>query len=87
MPVGDVRRFEGELLELRRAPRTARCSSGMRSDPKADVPAELGDVIDAFKEQFDAATAAGPRRSIRTATDGGRESGEAPPSAQDLATE
>jgi len=31
--------------------------SAMRTDPKADVPGELGDVIAEFKERFVAAAA------------------------------
>ena len=43
--------------------------SGMRNDPKADVPAELGDVIDEFKERFVAALAEDVRSADPTATD------------------
>jgi hypothetical protein len=42
--------------------------SGMRTDPKADVPAELGDVINDFKERFVAATAEA-KAADPTATD------------------
>jgi F-type H+/Na+-transporting ATPase subunit alpha len=56
LPVVDVRRFEGELLEHVRSTHGA-LLSGMRTDPKADIPAELGDVINDFKERFVAATA------------------------------
>jgi hypothetical protein len=43
--------------------------SGMRNDPKADVPAELGDVIEEFKERFVAALAESIRLADPTATD------------------
>jgi F-type H+-transporting ATPase subunit alpha len=56
LPVGDVRRFEGELLDHMRSTHGAMLS-GMRNNPKADVPAELGDAIAAFKERFAAASA------------------------------
>ena len=52
LPVGDVKRFEKELLELHALARTAACSPSMRTNPKADVPAELGDLIAAFKERL-----------------------------------
>ncbi|CAN5399211.1 F0F1 ATP synthase subunit alpha [soil metagenome] len=57
LPVADVRRFEAELLEFVRSTHSG-LLAGVRSNPKADVPAELGDVIATFKEQFIAATAA-----------------------------
>jgi F-type H+-transporting ATPase subunit alpha len=55
LPVGDVRRFEKELLEHLR-----RSHSGLLADmrnPKADVPGELGGIIEAFKADFVAASA------------------------------
>ena len=67
LPVADVRRFEGELLEHMRSTQGA-LLSGMRNDAKADVPAELGDVIAEFKERFVAAEAAA-RAADPTATD------------------
>ena len=57
LPVGDVRRFEKELLEHMRSTQGGLLAS-MRSNPKADVPAELGDLIASFKAQFVAASAA-----------------------------
>ncbi|HSB84935.1 MAG TPA: F0F1 ATP synthase subunit alpha, partial [Ilumatobacteraceae bacterium] len=57
LPVDDVRRFETELLEHMRTTHGG-LLSGMRSDPKSDVPADLGDHIAEFKERFVAATAA-----------------------------
>jgi F-type H+-transporting ATPase subunit alpha len=83
LPVVDVRRFEGELLEHVRSTHGA-LLSGMRTDPKADIPAELGDVINEFKERFVAATAEA-RAADPTATDAA-ELGEAE-SNKTLATE
>jgi F-type H+-transporting ATPase subunit alpha len=57
LAVGDVRRFEAELLDYLRS-RHAGLLSGIRQDPKSDVPAELGEIIAAFKAQFTAANAA-----------------------------
>ena len=45
LPVVDVRRFENELLAHMRT-RHAGVLSGVRTNPKADVPAELGDIVD-----------------------------------------
>ena len=67
LPVNDVRRFEGELLAHVRSTQGG-LLAGMRSNPKADVPSELGDIIAAFKEQFVAATAAAKAADV-TATD------------------
>ena len=64
----DVRRFEAELLEHLRS-RHAGLLSGMRGNPKADVPAELGDIITSFKAEFIAATAAAANVADPTATD------------------
>jgi F-type H+-transporting ATPase subunit alpha len=83
LPVGDVIRFEGELLEHVRSTHGA-LLSGMRTDPKADIPAELGGVIEEFKERFVAATAEA-RAADPTATDAA-ELGEAE-SNKTLATE
>jgi len=68
LPVADVRRFESELLDYMRTTQGA-LLSGMRSDPKADVPAELGDMIVEFKERFVAANAEAARLADPTATD------------------
>ena len=59
------------LVEPDRNPRTTQGAllSGMRSDPKADVPAELGDMIVEFKERFVAANAEAARLADPTATD------------------
>ncbi|HRE01067.1 MAG TPA: F0F1 ATP synthase subunit alpha, partial [Ilumatobacteraceae bacterium] len=51
LPVNQVRNFEAGLLEFMRS-RNAGVLAGMRANPKADVPSELGDIVDAFKEQF-----------------------------------
>ena len=63
LPVGDVRRFEAELLEFMRTAHSGLLLDELRR-PKADVPDELGDAIDAFKEQFrrPSTAAAGQRR-------------------------
>ena len=83
LPVGDVRRFEAELLAHVRSTNSGLLAD-MRRNPKADVPAELGDIIAGFKEQFVAATAAA-RAADPTATSA-EEVGEAR-SAKTLATE
>ena len=83
IPVADVRRFEAELLDHMRTVHGGLLSS-MRSNPKADVPGELGGIIAAFKEQFVAATAAA-KAADPTATSAG-EVGEAH-SDKTLATE
>ena len=67
LPVEDVRRFEGELLEHMRSTQGA-LLSGMRTNAKADIPAELADVIEEFKSRFVAADAA-LRAADPTATD------------------
>jgi F-type H+-transporting ATPase subunit alpha len=83
LPVNEVRRFEAELLEHVRTTQGG-LLAGMRSNPKADVPAELGDVIASFKERFVAAIAAGkPADPTATAAEA---LGEAH-SAKTLATE
>ena len=51
LPVVDVRRFETELLEHCRSRHSAMLAT-LRTDPKADVPADLGDIIQSFKSQF-----------------------------------
>jgi F-type H+-transporting ATPase subunit alpha len=67
LPVADVRRFEAELLAHLRSTQGGLLAS-MRSNPKADVPAELGGIVDAFKAQFVAATAAAAKAADPTAT-------------------
>ena len=51
IPVGDVRRFETELLEHMRS-RHGSLLSGIRQNPKADVPKDLADIVAAFKKSF-----------------------------------
>jgi len=51
LPVGDVKRFESELLEHMRSVHGG-LLAGMRSNPKADVPSELGEIIANFKSNF-----------------------------------
>ncbi len=83
LPVAEVRRFENELLEHLRSTQGGMLAA-MRSNPKADVPAELGDLIASFKERFVASIAAN-RVADPTATDA-EALGEAH-SAKTLATE
>jgi F-type H+-transporting ATPase subunit alpha len=85
LPVNQVRAFEAGLLEHMRSTHGGMLT-GIRSNPKADVPADLGDAIAAYKEQFVANTAAAARAAADVlATDAG-ELGEAA-SAKTLATE
>jgi F-type H+-transporting ATPase subunit alpha len=58
IPVGDVQRFERELLDHVRARHGAMLAE-LRTNPKADVPADLGDIITAFKAQFKPTVAKG----------------------------
>ncbi|MFM7047763.1 MAG: F0F1 ATP synthase subunit alpha [Actinomycetota bacterium] len=51
IPVGDVRRFEKELLEFMRS-RHGSLLSGIRSNPKADLPKDLADIVASFKKSF-----------------------------------
>ena len=83
LPVNEVRRFETELLEHVRSTQGG-LLAGMRSNPKADVPGELGEIIASFKEQFVAAIAAG--KAVDPTATGAEELGEAH-SAKTLATE
>jgi F-type H+-transporting ATPase subunit alpha len=82
IPVADVRRFETELLEHMRAKHGA-VLSGIRQDPKSDVPKDLGDIVAAFKASFKAASAANQADPTKTSAG---EVGEAA-SAKTLATE
>jgi F-type H+/Na+-transporting ATPase subunit alpha len=82
LPVTDVRRFEAELLEHLRRTQSGMLA-GMRSNPKADVPAELADVVVSFKEGFVAANAARVADPVATSA---HELGEAH-SNKTLATE
>ena len=83
IPVADVRRFETELLEWVRSRHGAMLAE-LRTNPKADVPSDLGDIVVAFKSQFRASS--GSRAAADpTATDA-EALGEAQ-SAKTLATE
>jgi F-type H+-transporting ATPase subunit alpha len=82
VPVSEVRRFEAELLEHVRSTQGGLLSA-IRSNPKADVPAELDGVVASFRDQFVLAIA--NRVADPTATDAG-EVGEAH-SQKTLATE
>jgi len=83
LPVTEVRRFEAELLDHMRTTQGG-LLAGMRSNPKADVPSELGDLIASFKERFVADLAAARAADV-LATDA-EALGEAK-SAKTLATE
>jgi F-type H+-transporting ATPase subunit alpha len=67
LPVNQVRRFEAELLEHMRSTHGA-LLAGMRSNPKADVPSELGELIASFKADFVASMSSGATADP-TATD------------------
>lgn len=82
IPVADVRRFENELLEHMRS-RHAGLLSGIRQEPKADVPKDLASIVAAFKAGFVPTKKSGAVDP--TKTDAG-ETGEAA-SAKTLATE
>jgi F-type H+-transporting ATPase subunit alpha len=83
IPVVDVRRFESELLEWVKARHGAMLAE-LRSNPKADVPADLGDIIKTFKAQF--RTDAQIRAAADPTTTSAQPLGEAE-SAKTLATE
>ena len=82
LPVADVRRFESELLEYCRG-RHSSMLAALRTDPKADVPADLGDIITTFKAQFVTSTPAAAHGSADVTAE---EIGEAQ-SNKTLATE
>ena len=82
LPVGDVRRFESELLEHMRTVHGG-LLSGMRSNPKADVPAELAEIIQTFKANFQVTSSEHHADPTKTAAEA---VGEAE-SAKTLATE
>ncbi|MFZ4812614.1 MAG: F0F1 ATP synthase subunit alpha, partial [Ilumatobacteraceae bacterium] len=84
LPVNEVRNFEGELLEHVRSAHGA-LLAGIRNNPKADVPGELGGIIGAFKERFVASLATAAAAADPTKTDADA-LGEAH-SAKTLATE
>ena len=80
--VSDVRRFESELLEHMRT-RHSSVLSGIRQDPKADVPKDLAEIVKSFKASF--VTSSASASADPTATTAG-EVGDAA-SAKTLATE
>jgi F-type H+-transporting ATPase subunit alpha len=80
--VGDVRRFENELLDHMRT-RQSSVLAGIRQDPKADVPKDLADIVKSFKASF--VTSSASASADPTATSAG-EVGDAA-SAKTLATE
>jgi F-type H+/Na+-transporting ATPase subunit alpha len=51
IPAPDVQRFEAELLDHVRTRHGAMLAE-LRTNPKADVPSDLGDIVSAFKAQF-----------------------------------
>jgi F-type H+-transporting ATPase subunit alpha len=51
IPVADVRRFESELLDYARARHGAMLAE-LRTNGKADVPSDLGEIVTTFKAQF-----------------------------------
>ncbi|MEI6742173.1 MAG: F0F1 ATP synthase subunit alpha [bacterium] len=81
LPVGDVRRFENELLEYVKS-RHGAMIAGIRQDPKSDVPKDLGDIVTAFKAQFKTSVATAAAKTSTNVV----EVGEAE-SAKTLATE
>ena len=81
LPVGDVRRFENELLEYVKS-RHGAMIAGIRQDPKSDVPKDLGDIVTAFKAQFKTSVATAAAKASSNVG----EVGEAE-SAKTLATE
>jgi F-type H+-transporting ATPase subunit alpha len=83
IPVVDVRRFESELLEWVKTRHGAMLAE-LRTNPKADVPADLGDIIVAFKAQF--RTGAQIRAAADPTATSAQPLGEAE-SAKTLATE
>jgi F-type H+-transporting ATPase subunit alpha len=51
IPATDVSRFETELLKYCRERHGAMLAE-LRTNPKADVPSDLGDIVTAFKADF-----------------------------------
>ena len=83
LPVTEVKRFEAELIDWMRSTHGGLLAE-LRSNPKADVPAELGDLVAQFKDRFNTGVV-GPRGVNPLATDAG-EVGDAE-SDKTLATE
>ena len=82
IPVADVRRFENELLEHMRS-RHSGLLSGIRQEPKADVPKDLASIVAAFKAGFAPTKKSGSADPTKT---NAGETGDAA-SAKTLATE
>ena len=82
IPVSDVRRFENELLEHMRS-RHSGLLSGIRQEPKADVPKDLASIVAAFKAGFAPTKKSGAADPTKT---NAGETGDAA-SAKTLATE
>ncbi len=82
IPVADVRRFENELLEHMRS-RHSGLLSGIRQEPKADVPKDLASIVAAFKAGFALTKKSGAADPTKT---NAGETGDAA-SAKTLATE
>ena len=82
IPVADVRRFENELLEHMRS-RHSGLLSGIRQEPKADVPKDLASIVAAFKVGFAPTKKSGAADPTKT---NAGETGDAA-SAKTLATE
>ena len=82
IPVADVRRFENELLEHMRS-RHSGLLSGIRQEPKADVPKDLASIVAAFKAGFAPTKKSGAADPTKT---NAGETGDAS-SAKTLATE
>ena len=83
IPVADVRRFESELLDYVRS-RHGSMLAELRTNPKADVPADMAQIVTSFKAQF-RTNGASAAKADPTATDADA-LGEAA-SAKTLATE
>ncbi|NBR67199.1 MAG: F0F1 ATP synthase subunit alpha [Actinobacteria bacterium] len=83
IPVADVRRFESELLDYVRS-RHGSMLAELRTNPKADVPADMAQIVTSFKSQFKT-SGASAAKADPTATDADA-LGEAA-SAKTLATE
>ena len=82
IPVADVRRFENELLDHMRS-RHSGLLSGIRQEPKADVPKDLASIVAAFKAGFAPTKKSGAADPTKT---NAGETGDAA-SAKTLATE
>ena len=68
LPVADVRRFEADLLDHMRS-RHAGLLAELRDNPKAEVPAGLGEIVTNFKDLFRRSAVDAPRAADPTATD------------------